>query len=272
MRVTALITAFNEERFIGNCIESLAAHGVGVYLIDNGSTDGTVPIAERHLGRGVVGIESLPRSGAFELRKILRREEELASSLDSDWFMHVDADEIRLPPRSRRTLAEALRAADADGFDCVNFLEFTFVPTEESPDHDHPRYLETMRWYYPFSPFFPHRVNAWKRQPEPVDLVTSGGHHVKFPGQRLSPESFAMKHYLFLSVPHAIRKYVERRFDEREVREGWHGWRAGLSPEAIKLPSRDTLREYLSDDSLDPSNPRTDHVLAEFWKAQRAET
>ena len=46
MRVIALVAAYNEERFIANCIESLASHGVDVYLIDNCSTDETAAVAE----------------------------------------------------------------------------------------------------------------------------------------------------------------------------------------------------------------------------------
>jgi hypothetical protein len=70
-----------------------------------------------------------------------------------------------------------------------------------------------------------------------------------------------MLHYLFLSVPHAIRKYVDRIFNPAEVKDGWHGWRARLSPEAIKLPAQAELRTYISDDRLDPTNPRTKHYI-----------
>ena len=38
-------------------------------------------------------------------------------------------------------------------------------------------------WYYPFLPSFPHRLNAWKKQPLKVDLASSGGHRVDFPEQ-----------------------------------------------------------------------------------------
>jgi hypothetical protein len=57
---------------------------------------------------------------------------------------------------------------------------------------------------------------------------------------------------------------VDRRYDPAEVETGWHGWRAKLKPEMIKLPSQTELRPYLSDDELDPSNPRTVHYLEEL--------
>jgi glycosyltransferase involved in cell wall biosynthesis len=269
MRIVAILATYNEERFIGACLENLFRQGVEVYLCDNESTDQTVPIAESYQGRGLIGIETIPRVGVFNLRQQLERKERLAVTLEADWFMHVDADEIHLPPRSDRTLAQAFTEVEAQGYNAVNFNEFTFIPTRESPDHDHPNFQETMRWYYPFLPSYPHLLRAWKRQPVPVEQAWSGGHQVRFPGLRMVPQSFTMRHYLFLSVPHAIRKYVNKSYDPAEVEGGWHGWRTKLKPEMIELPAQSELRTYVSDDQLDPSNPRTQHYLDEVWTAYK---
>jgi Glycosyl transferase family 2 len=271
-RVVALLATYNEERFIAGCLEHLFQQQVDVYLIDNCSTDRTVPIARRYLGRGLIGVETFPRPGMYSWRPILERKEQLASTLDADWFMHVDADEIRLPPRSDDTLAQAFAEVEGQGYNAVNFQEFTFVPTREAPDHDHPDFRKTMRWYYPFLPSpVPNRVNAWKRPPDPVELAWSGGHQVRFEGLRVLPQSFRMRHYLFLSVPHAVRKYVEERYDPAEVEAGWHRLRAKLRPEMIRLPAEAELRPYLSDNELDPSNPRAQHYLFdEAWGRQES--
>jgi glycosyltransferase involved in cell wall biosynthesis len=63
IRVIALLASYNEERFIAGCLENLIGQGLQVYLIDNESTDNTVAIAERYAGRGLIGIETLPRAG-----------------------------------------------------------------------------------------------------------------------------------------------------------------------------------------------------------------
>jgi glycosyltransferase involved in cell wall biosynthesis len=257
----ALLATHDEERFVGPCIEHLVAQGLEVYVIDNESGDRTVEIAERYRGRGLVDIESFRRRGTYPWRPLLQRKSELASALRADWFVHVDADEIRLPPRPRMSLIDAFAEADRNGYNAVNFLEFTFVPTLEHPDHDHPRFAETMHWYYPFSPSYPNRLNAWKRQDELVDLASSGGHRVDFPGLKMYPEPFPMRHYLFLSVEHAIRKYVKRSYDPLEVDAGWHRRRAALRAEDIALLSENELRRYVSDDALDPSEPWTEHPL-----------
>lgn len=270
-RVVAILATFNEERFIEGCLGHLFAQGVEVYLIDNCSTDGTVAIAERYRGCGLIDIESFPRNGAYTWRPILERKEELAATLDADWFMHVDADEIHVSPFRGLTLAESFAEVERQGCNAVEFLEFTFLPTEESPDHDHPRFRETMRWYYPHLPFSPHLLNAWKRQPERVDLATSGGHDVRFPGLRAYPERFPMRHYLFLSREHGIQKYVVKQFDAGEVKAGWHQWRAGLEVDILRLPKQSELRTYVSDDLLDPSNPRTHDYLGDLVATRRQE-
>ena len=261
MRVVALLAAYDEERFVGGCIEHLAAQGVETYLIDNESTDATVEIAERYRGRGLAGIESFPRRGSYPWLRLLERKEELAATLDADWFVHVDADEVRLPPRPGIGLADALAEVDRQGDNAVNFLELTFVPTREHPDHAHPRYEETMRWYYPYLPRYPDRLNAWKRQARPVDLATSGGHRVDFEGLRMHPQPFLMRHYLYLSVEHAIRKYVQRTYDPQELEAGWHRLRAALREEDVQLLPQADLRTYVSDAILDVSAPWTQHPL-----------
>ena len=261
MRIVALLATYNERRFIGPCIEHLHAQGVESYLIDNGSTDGTLEIAEAHLGKGLTGIEHLPRDGVYRWRALLRRKEELARELDADWFLHHDADEFRLPAANRATLAESLEVADREGFNTVNFIEFTFLPTRESPDHDHPDFRRTLLTYYPFQPAPQHQVNAWKASDaEDLGLARSGGHRLDFAGIRLQPQPLPMRHYLFLSPAHAVEKYVQRSYDPDEVATGWHGWRASLAAAQIELPSEVELRVD-GGGPLDAGNPRTTHFI-----------
>jgi glycosyltransferase involved in cell wall biosynthesis len=256
MRVVALLATYNERRFIAPCLEHLRRHGVDAYLIDNGSSDNTVELAEPWLDRNLIGIESLPRPAGdyFDLREQLRRKEELARELDADWFIHLDADEVRLPPLGEQTLRQALETVDSEGFNAVDFAEFTFVPTREEPDHDHPDFERTLRTYYAFeTPSPPHQLKAWKANPD-LEL-TSGGHRVSFPGVKVYPRQFRMKHYLILSIPHAIEKYVGRRYSPEEVESGWHGWRATVRAAEIQLPSRSELLVSRSDDDIEPRDP-----------------
>src|SRR5215216_2378158 len=108
MRVVAILATYNEERFIAPCLESLFRQGIRAYLIDNDSTDQTVAIARRYLGRGLLGVENFPRDGTFNWSSLLKRKEQLAATIEADWFMHVDADEFYPSPRPGVTLAEIL--------------------------------------------------------------------------------------------------------------------------------------------------------------------
>jgi glycosyltransferase involved in cell wall biosynthesis len=272
-QVIALLATYNEERFIANCLDHLLEQNVKIYLIDNSSTDQTAAIAQGYLGHGLIGLETFPRMGMYSWRPLLEHKERLANTLHADWFMNLDADEIRLPPHSGRTLAEAFAEVEEQGYNAINFQEFTFIPTREEPDHDHPAFRKTMRRYYPFmSAPIAAQVKAWKRQAGPVAFAWSGGHQIRFDGLQIWPQTFVMKHYLFLSVAHAHRKYIDKTYDPGEVAAGWHRARAALRPELIKLPAESDLRAFVSNDELDASNPRARHYLFDAdWAAQQLE-
>ncbi len=256
----AIVATHNEERFIGGCLSHLCAHGVQCYLIDNESTDATVQIAARWEGHGLIGIESFPRGGVYPWRSLLARKAELATELDADWALHVDADERYVPPRPGSTLSDALHEAAAAGDNAVSFVEYAFVPTIETPNHDHPEFERTMRWYYPASAGAPY-VRAWRPSGEAVELVRSGGHEAEFDGRRVHPVAFGMRHYLYLSPEHAIRKYVHRAYDPDELAAGWHRARAALRAERIRLLPEVALRRYDGDETLDASDPWSRHPL-----------
>lgn len=269
LQVVAIIATYNEERFIAGCLEHLFANGVEAYLCDNESTDRTVEIAKSYLGRGLRGIETLPRDGTYRWRRILARKQQLAAVLTADWFLHLDADEIPQSSRPGQTLAEALAAAGNAGYNAVEFDELVFVATREAPDHDHSDFRRTMRWYYPFEPGPLHRVIAWKHQPK-VDLVSTGGHQAKFRGRRIAPQRLVLRHYLILSHDHMLRKYVRRRYDAGEVRDGWHGWRARVTHDDVRLPSQAGLRFTADDTDLDASSPRRQHFIE--WPVRESGT
>lgn len=260
MRVVALLTVRNEELVLARCLEHLHSQGVETCLVDNGSNDRTLEIAEAFRDRGVFRIDRLPFSGCFELSRILAREEQLASEIDADWFIHHDADEIRQAPRPYRTLLEGIADADRQGFSAISFDEFVFLPTTPEESFEGPDYVERMHYYYFFRPRPFHRVNAWKRLSASVNLRDSGGHDVAFEGRRLFPQAFILRHYIALSRAHAFRKYLGRTYSQREVIEhGWHGNRAFVRPRQLVFPPRERLRLLLDENKWDRSDPWLRH-------------
>lgn len=262
MKIIALMSVYNEALYLRRSLTHLRDQGVDVYLIDNGSTDRTREIAETFLGNGVIGIETLPRRGIFELERLLRREEEVARELDADWYIHHDADEIRQAPNPFRTLREGIEAADRAGYNAVNFDEFVFVPTDDTENYEHDGYVEEMQYYYFFEPGPGRRINAWKNPGERVDLHSAGGHQVAFPGRKVYPENFIMRHYMALSRAHLIKKYCGRVVSEAERRgKGWNNARASLHPDQLQFPARDRLKQVSPDNTWERDDPWKKHAI-----------
>lgn len=263
MKIVAIFTVYNERCFMPRVIRHLSEQGVVSYVIDNESTDGTREIAEGFLGRGVIGVETLPRRGMFELETHLKRKEQLHHELGADWYIHHDADEIRQAPKPYGTLAEALRAVDGASYNAVDFHEFAFTPTGKNENYEHERYVEEMKYYCYMgrTTGAKYRINAWKNLNQKIDLASSAGHQVKFEGRRVYPQKFILRHYLALSYDHVLRKYCHRKFSESEVRKGWFWTRATLRPEEVYFPDRSLLKILSADETWDTSDPWTDEPL-----------
>ena len=107
--VTAVILTFNEERNLTACLESLVDWVAQVFVVDSGSTDRTVAIAEQ-LGATVVThpFESHAHQWNWALATL---------PLASEWVLALDADQlVTFEPRGHaRSLATrtapALRSA-----------------------------------------------------------------------------------------------------------------------------------------------------------------
>lgn len=245
-RVIAIISTFNEADIIAAVIGHLVANGVEVYLIDNHSSDDTVDQAARWLGKGLLQIELFPaereRAVKFEWAAILRRKEELASTLQADWFMHHDADEVRESPWPGLSLKDAIHWVDRLGYNCIDFHVLNFPPTDDGfrPGDDPRTYFKFCEDALDFD-----RVQrkAWKLTETRVSLAAAGGHEARFPDRRLFPIKFLMRHYPIRGQRHGLKKvFRERttRFLEAERAEGWHCQYDGIADESycfVKDPS-----------------------------------
>ncbi len=262
MDIVALLSIRNEERYLKRCLSHLHQEGINVYLIDNGSTDRSLEIAESFRDKNVIRIEHFPYPGFYAWKPILENAERLAGEIQADWFIQHDADEIRQAPAPFRSLAEGISYVDSHGYNAVNFDEFVFVPTKDEPDHEGGDYVKSMRYYYFFNRGVKRRINAWKNTGQPVNLSKHGGHKVVFEDQRIFPTSFILRHYVVLSKAHAFSKYHGRVYAENEVlEEGWHGNRARIQPGALRLSEPSQLKTVSQDNTWDRSDPKTEHLF-----------
>jgi glycosyltransferase involved in cell wall biosynthesis len=103
-KVSAIIPAYNAERFLGQAIGSVLAqtHPVSeCIVVDDGSTDGTAAVAERHGDR--VRLIRQPNAGVAAARNRGAREAR------GELLAFLDADDRWLPERVERQV-EALRS------------------------------------------------------------------------------------------------------------------------------------------------------------------
>lgn len=224
--VVAIMTAYNEEDIVVPSVRRLTDQGIGVYFIDNWSTDHTYELVKGL--PGLVGVERFPAdgpAGRYEWRRMLTRVEELAGTIPADWFIHHDVDEVRLSPWPGVSLRDGLARADRAGFNCVDHVVLTFHPVDDGcpPGTDPGTYFR----HYEFGTRadLMVQVKAWKNLGVPVSLAASGGHEACFPGRRVYPYKFLLKHYPIRSQGHGERKvFADRkpRWDADEKECGWH--------------------------------------------------
>ena len=225
--VVAFVIVYNEEDILEAAITDLDEQGVSTYVIDNWSTDRSYEIAASMRSQGVVGVERYPERPPeyFDLRSLLERIEVLAGRLDADWYMKHDADEFRRPPWSGVSLRDGLFTVQSGGFNCVDFTVLNFEPVDDGFQAGmNP--LEYFRYYdFGRKPGHFRQLKAWRNTGEPIEYATMGSHRIRFPGLRIFPYKFLLRHYPVRSQSHGERKvFHERkaRFLPEARRKGWH--------------------------------------------------
>jgi hypothetical protein len=224
--VLAVITAFNEDDVLGHTVSHLVNQGIRVHVIDNWSTDSTQHVLRHWTATGMVTTERFPPaepSHSTSWKALLERVTAVAAASDATWVIHNDADEIRRSPWLGVSLRDAIFRVERAGFSAIDFTVIEFWPTDNRSVTD----LERDLRYFAFGLRPGHfvQVKAWANWMGPADLASSGGHSAAFPGRRVFPYKFLLKHYPIRSQMHGEKKvFKERqgRWDSTEVERGWH--------------------------------------------------
>lgn len=229
-KVTAIIAAYNEEDIIAQTVGDLIKQGIFVYFLDNHSTDDTLIRIIPFLATGMLQIEKFPgdarpeNTTSYHWEAILRRKEELARDIASDWFIHADADEFRESPWAHLDLLKGIQAVDRMGYNAIDFEVFEFQPTHNHFMSDQ-NIREAFEYYAHVESFNKNQIRCWKKQATPVELAISGGHEVEFQNRRVFPVRFILRHYPVRSQTHGERKVFKDRvprFLKSELEKYWH--------------------------------------------------
>ena len=107
--LTAVVLTFNEESNLPDCLSSLRPLACPVFVVDSGSTDDTRQIAEQ---AGATVVEH-----PFDNYGAQRNWAQAELPIDTEWLLHLDADE-RLTPELSASIEQALASPhdDTGGF------------------------------------------------------------------------------------------------------------------------------------------------------------
>lgn len=227
VKVAAVLHGFNEADILPEVLDHLAAQGVEVHYFDNWSTDGSWDIAQAHLQAGrIAHCARFPDAATdqYQWHAQLSHTTAYAATLDADWIMHHDADEIRVSPWSGVSIRDALACIGAWGYNSVDFtvLDFRFIEGR-SPVTE--RYQSGLSHFeFGRRPGHFRQVKCWRNHPD-AELADSGGHDVQFPGRKIYPIKFLLKHYPLRNEEQAARKIHQDRlprFVQEQQKYSWH--------------------------------------------------
>lgn len=226
-KVLAIVHFFNEEDVLRKTTEYLLSQGVDVYLIDNWSDDSSYTIAQQleKEHQGHVFLERFPLDGKndyYDWYHQLQRTEEISKTYDYDWFIHYDADEMRVGPWKGINLKDTIQYIDSLGYNLIEntVIDFKITDANESSIFMTDCWFEFGKRHGHFA-----QTKTWKKC-DYIDLKSTGGHNAIVNNPRIYPLKMLNRHYPLRSVAHAKKKiFSDRkpRFEREKKERGWHG-------------------------------------------------
>ena len=214
-------------------------------------------------------IEYLPWQGHFSLSDQLRAKQTILSQASHDWVAHFDADEAPQAGPGWKNLQQVVLAADAAGFNCINFDEMVLLPPPDQTAFLEDSFQGTFCDYYFFQPNYPRLMRLWRREAGFSNLA-AGGHRLAGDNLLRFPQDQLLKHYIVLSQEAALAKYLPRVFSAEDLNRGWHRNRVSIEAAGVEayflgqFRGDERLRKLPEPGSrvMDRSAPQNKH----FWE------
>lgn len=226
-KVLAVIHFYNEVDILGQTIQYLLAQEIDLYLLDNWSDDGSYEIAKEYqeANPGRIYLEQFPLSGGsgnYEWYNQLEKTEMISKTLDYDWFIHYDMDEMRVSPWKNTTLREAIYRIDRQGYNCIENTVIDFRVTAQDMDNI---FMQDTFFDFRHEKIMFDQLKTWKRSQQ-IDLKSSAGHFAHVADPKIYPLKFLNRHYPLRSQEQAEKKVFQDRlprFRKERGERGWHG-------------------------------------------------
>lgn len=249
-KVLAIMHFYNEADILEKTIKYLLSQGVDIYLLDNWSEDRSYEIAleiqNEYPNR--IYLERFPASGKtqyYEWYNQLQRTEEIQRELDYKWYIHYDADEMRVSPWKGENLLQFLFRVDQLGY---NLVENTVIDHKLTDLEDDIFMQDT---FFDFGHAMTHfqQVKTWKRA-DKIDLKSSGGHIAQIENPKIFPLKILNRHYPLRNIEQAKKKvFIDRklRFEKENKERGWHGHYNKISGVNDLINNKSTLLKWEKD-------------------------
>lgn len=187
--VSVIVPVKNENANIQRCLSNLL-WADEVFVVDSGSTDGTVEAAER-LGAKVVQFKF---NGVYPKKKNWALEN---LPFRNEWVLIVDADEV-IPADLQERIAEKVKSPDADGY----YLHFTYMFLDHKIKYCGYASLRVLR-------LFRHKLGRYEKMPVTPGSKTGDNEaheHVILDGTA-KKLSGSVLHYAYPSIDVWVEKH-----------------------------------------------------------------
>lgn len=253
-KVAAIIHSYNEADMIEETVRHLYNQGIEVHVFDNWSMDGTWEKLQALHENGILSnVSRFPEvpSQNYEWSMQLAKTTEYAKTLDVDWIMHHDADELRMSPWPELNLSSAISLVDHKGYNAIDFTVIDFRFAENIKPKGWPYEQELNHFEFGRRPGHFIQVKCWKNtKGVNVELAKSGGHEASFENRKVFPIKFLLKHYPLRSKEQAQAKVFKDRlprFEKEKAQFGWHNqYNCYIDGNEVKGWDRHTLTPWHS--------------------------
>ena len=206
MKIVGMLPVYNDEDIIQEVIENMIKNGIELVILDNGSTDNSYKYCESFIEKGVLELRRFT-SDTFKIELVLRMLYDMAIKQSPDWVIVVASDEILESGTKNLPLNEAIKKADSQGYNMIQFDRFDFFMTD---DDKSVKLIKEKMKYYSYQGDFVYR--SWKYF-QGIKIGDVAGHYPIFPngkGYKISPKKFVMRHYPFRTKDQSKKKVDDR--------------------------------------------------------------